>query len=326
MITEAIDRFGNVQVIENPILGVIAAIVSIITLLIISSYKIKIGKQTNSPSLTADGEHSRIDLFASLAVLAGVSGSFFGLYIMDAIAAIVASIFVIRAGYETFKDSTKVLLDASIPYETRDHIREIALETSGVKKVQWIRARGSGKYFFAELKIEIDPNIDLEKANLLVEKLKTRIRNQIEHIDNVLILLEPEKREFIRIAVPITEDRGLESPIFPHFGEAPTFAIVDTSVKDKILSELKMLENPFREEPKRNPFREEPKRKGILIAEWLGDQQQINKVFVKEPLKKGPMYVLNSYYVQIIETKHELLENILTELSEQEKENNHLFE
>jgi len=220
MITEAIDRFGNVQVIENPILGVIAAIVSIITLLIISSYKIKVGKQTNSPSLTADGEHSRIDLFASLAVLVGVSGSFFGLYIMDAIAAIVASIFVIRAGYETFKDSTKVLLDASIPYETREHIREIALETSGVKKVQWIHARGSGKYFFAELKIEIDPNIDLAKANLLVEKLKTRIRNQIEHIDNVLILLEPEKREFIRIAVPITEDRGLESPIFPHFGEA----------------------------------------------------------------------------------------------------------
>ena len=150
MITAAIDRFGAVQVIENPVVGVIVAIVSIITLFVISTYKIKIGKQTNSPSLTADGEHSRVDVFASLAVLIGVSGSFFGLYIMDAIAAIIAALFVIRAGYETFKDSTKVLLDASIPYETRDQIKEIALETSGVNNVKWIRARGSGKYFFAK--------------------------------------------------------------------------------------------------------------------------------------------------------------------------------
>jgi len=306
MITVAIDRFGAIQVIENPIVGVITAIVSIITLYVISTYKIKIGKQTNSPSLTADGEHSRVDVFASLAVLIGVSGSFFGLYIMDAIAAIIAAIFVIRAGYETFKDSTKVLLDASIPYDAREQIKEIALETSGVKKVQWIRARGSGKYFFAELKIETDPHIDLEKANLLVEKLKTRIIDQIDNIDNVLILLEPEKREFIRIAVPVTEDKDLESPIFPRFGEARYFAIADTDVKDKILSELKVLENPFREETK---------RKGIMVAEWLGEQQ-VNKVFVKEPLKKGPMYTFDSFYIQIIETKHELLKELLTEISE----------
>ncbi|MFX1519378.1 MAG: cation diffusion facilitator family transporter [Promethearchaeota archaeon] len=310
MITEAIERLGDVQVIEKPIVGVITAIVSIVTLLIISTYKIKIGTQTNSPSLTADGEHSRVDVFASLAVLIGVSGSFFDFYILDAIAAIAASLFVIRAGYETFKDSTKVLLDSSIPYEARNQIKEIALETKGVKKVQWIRARGSGKYFFAELKIETDAHIDLEKANLLVEKLKVRIRNQIENIDNVLILLEPEKREFIRIAVPITEDRGLESPLFPHFGEAKLFAIVDIGLRDKILSYMKILENPFREEPK---------RKGIMVAEWLGEQQ-VNKVFVKESLKKGPIYTFDSFYIQVIETKHELLKDIIDEISEKENE------
>jgi cation diffusion facilitator family transporter len=309
MITAAIDRFGDIQIIETPIVGVITAIISIITLLVISTYKIKIGKQTNSPSLTADGEHSRVDVFASLAVLIGVSGSFFGLYIMDAIAAIIAAIFVIRAGYETFKDSTKVLLDASIPYDARDQIKEIALETPGVKKVRWIRARGSGKYFFAELKIETDAHIDLEKANLLVEKLKVRIRNQIENIDNVLILLEPEKREFIRIAAPITEDKGLESPLFPHFGEAKFFAIADIGVKDKKL-DMKILENPFREEPK---------RKGIMVAEWLGEQQ-VNKVFVKESLKKGPIYTFDSFYIQVIETNYELLKDIITGISEKEKE------
>jgi len=301
MITEALDRFGKLQIIQNPIIGVMTAIVSVITLFLISTYKIKIGRQTNSPSLTADGEHSRVDVFASLAVLIGVSGSFFGLYIMDAIAAIVASVFVIRAGYEIFKDSAKVLLDASVPYETRNKIKEIALETSGVKKVRDIRARGSGKYFFAELNIETDANVDFEKAQILAEKLKTNIRGRLKNIDNVLILLEPEKRELNRIAAPLEEDQGLDSRIFPHFGEAQYFAIVDISTKDHSLNDIKVLQNPFREEPK---------RKGILVAEWLGEQQ-VNKVFVKEPLKKGPMYTFDSYYVQVIETKLELLKDIL---------------
>jgi predicted Fe-Mo cluster-binding NifX family protein len=227
---------------------------------------------------------------------------------MDAIAAIVASIFVIRAGYETFKDSTKVLLDASIPYENRDHIKEIALNTSGVKKVRWIRARGSGKYFFAEIKIETDPHIDLEKAQLLVEKLKTNIIDQIENIDNVLILLEPEKKDFIRIAAPVEEDNNLDSIIFPHFGEAKYFAIAD--IKGKSVFELKVIANPYATEPK---------RKGIMVAEWLGEQQ-VHRVFVKETLKKGPTVVFNSYFVQVIETNHELLRDIFSEISEKEKE------
>ncbi|WP_287585627.1 cation diffusion facilitator family transporter [Candidatus Borrarchaeum sp.] len=304
MITAAIDRFVAIQVIENPIVGIITAIVSIITLFVISTYKIKIGKQTNSPSLLADGEHSRVDVFASLAVLIGVSGAFFGIYIMDAIAAIIAAIFVIRAGYETFKASTKVLLDASIPYDAREQIKEIALETSGVKKVQWIRARGSGKYFFAELKIEVDAHIDVEKAQLLVEKLKANIKNQVENIDNVLILLEPKKKELIRIAVPIEEDQGLKSPVFPRFGETAYFAIID--IRDDALSDMTILENPFRNEPK---------RKGILIAEWLGDQQKVDKVFIKEPLKKGPTYAFDSYYVQVTETKLDSLKDIIAEIS-----------
>jgi len=77
-------------------------------------------------------------------------------------------------------------------------------------------------------------------------------------------------------------------------------------VKDKILSELKVLENPFREEAK---------RKGIMVAEWLGEQQ-VNKVFVKESLKKGPMYTFDSFYIQVIETKHELLKDIIIEIGE----------
>lgn len=32
----------------------------------------------------------------------------------------------------------------------------------------------------------------------------------------------------MHVCIPVTEDRGLDSPICPHFGSAPAFLIVDT--------------------------------------------------------------------------------------------------
>ena len=46
----------------------------------------------------------------------------------------------------------------------------------------------------------------------------------------------------MRACLPINDDRGLESRIYPHFGAAPMFLIVDTATK-----EARAIENPQRE-------------------------------------------------------------------------------
>ena len=36
----------------------------------------------------------------------------------------------------------------------------------------------------------------------------------------------------MRVAIPVEEDRGLESPVCEHFGRAPYFAVVDLNGKE----------------------------------------------------------------------------------------------
>jgi len=47
----------------------------------------------------------------------------------------------------------------------------------------------------------------------------------------------------LKVAVPVEEDRGLESPIDEHFGHAPYFAIAELDGGE--VKRLEILENPY---------------------------------------------------------------------------------
>jgi membrane protease subunit HflK len=73
-------------------------------------YKIYVGEQTGSKSLIADGYHSMMDMYCSIAVLAGLIGSLAGMNSLDKIAAIIAMVMTLMAGYEILRDNVRALL------------------------------------------------------------------------------------------------------------------------------------------------------------------------------------------------------------------------
>lgn len=72
--------------------------------------KIYVGEQTESESLKADGYHSKMDMYCSIAVLIGITGSLFGMKSLDKVAAIVAMVLLLSAGYEIFSSNLHALL------------------------------------------------------------------------------------------------------------------------------------------------------------------------------------------------------------------------
>jgi len=113
-------------------------------------------------------------------------------------------------------------LDVSIDYESHNRIREVASEMYGVRKIHSLKARSSGKFIFIELEIETNLR-DLERAHQLSDKIEGEIKSEIKNVDRVIIHMEPEEKEFIRYAVPCTENNGLRSKVSEHFGEAEYF-------------------------------------------------------------------------------------------------------
>ncbi|KAF5434027.1 Divalent metal cation (Fe/Co/Zn/Cd) transporter [Candidatus Methanophagaceae archaeon] len=303
IVLTSVEKFEEV-VLTNVPAAILVAVTSLVLTLLLSSYKLKVGRELNSPSLVADGKHTRADVYASAVVLLGILGNYLGFYSLDQIAGIMIAVFIFKSGYEILKDSIKVLLDASIDYDSLHKIRELASEVHGVRKIHSLKARGSGKFIFVEMEIETSLR-DLERAHLVSAKIEANIKSELKNVDKVIIHIEPVEKEFIRFAVPCTENEGMRSKVSWHFGEAEYFCIFDIKAVDNELTDMRFV---------RNPFVALEKRKGLKVAELLVSHK-IDKIVTKERIaKKSAFYVFDDAYVEFEVTDSDTLGELIEKL------------
>jgi cation diffusion facilitator family transporter len=303
IVLTAVKKFGLVELTNIPV-ALATALVSLVITLFLSRYKLRVGRELNSPSLIADGKHTQADTYASIAVFVGLLGYYVGLASLDAIAGIVVSLFIFRAGYEILKDSIKVLLDASIDYDKLNRIRELVSENCCVRKIHALKARSSGKFIFIELEIETNLS-DLERAHHLSDTIEAQIKSEMKNVDRVLVHMEPEEKEFARYAVPCTENNGVESKVSEHFGEAEYFCLFDIRLQDNELTCMRFI---------KNPFLALEKRKGLKTAELLVTKK-IDKLITRESIAhKSAFYVLDDAYVAPGETNAETIAEVIDEI------------
>ena len=84
-------------------------------------YKIYVGTETNSQSLLADGYHSKMDMYCSIAVLIGLLGALFGMPSLDKIAAIIAMVLLLLAGYEILSTNIHILMHPDEEHDEHKH-------------------------------------------------------------------------------------------------------------------------------------------------------------------------------------------------------------
>jgi len=260
--------------------------------LLFGQYAIAVGRKTESPTLIAEGRHRQVDVLSSIVVLVSVILSYFDLHLdiwgvsIDQIGAALILIFIARAGWELLSDGMRVLLDASIDYSTLDRIREIIKSEPLVSEIKSLMGRNAGRFRFIQATITLKTE-NLETAHRISEDIERKIREQLSHVEKVIIHYAPQKRTHDRIALPLEDKKGR---ISMHFGEAPYFGIVHIRRKDDEIEKQEILANSHRLVET---------AKGIRVAEWLV-KQGIEHVGMKEDVsRKGPGYVLSSGGVKI---------------------------
>lgn len=264
-----------------------------------SRYELREGKAINSPSLIADAQHIRTDMLSSGVILAGLIGSTFGLN-LDKVAALLVVFFVAKAGLNILIDATRVLLDASIDFKTMDQVKTIIMKDPKVISINTLWGRNSGPFKFIEADIVVKAG-SLEKAHFVSSKIEKEIKQNISHVDHILIHYEPQKKETITCAVPVIEDK---TAIAEHFGSAPYFYVATKREKDGVLVSEAYLHNPVSEDEK---------GKGIKVSEWLLDKG-VDLVYSSRGFEgKGPGYVFSDAGVDIIVMEYKTLEDIKKE-------------
>jgi cation diffusion facilitator family transporter len=92
-------------------IAVAAAFVTIIAKEALYRYTDRIGKHLGSPAILAAAKDHRKDAVTSVSTLIGVTGAFFGIAILDPIAAGLTSFFIFHIGYETFIGAAHDIMD-----------------------------------------------------------------------------------------------------------------------------------------------------------------------------------------------------------------------
>jgi cation diffusion facilitator family transporter len=277
--------------------AIAGVILAILATYLFSRYEMRIGRQINSPSIIADAEHVKTDMLSSLIILVGLVGGLFQVPLLDKGAALVIIIFIARTGYRILVDSIRVLLEASLDFETMDRVKSIILADPQVEEIKGLWGRNSGRYKFIEADLTLNVG-DLQKAHVITDKIAERIREKIPHVDHVLIHYEPIRKEQITFAVPVTDDK---ETISEHFGEAPYFSITTIRAEDGAIVKQECLNNPY--------LREE-EGKGIRVSEWLL-QKGVDKIFTKKSFEgKGPFYVFSNARVKMIITAKKRLHDL----------------
>ena len=269
-------------------------------------YALAVGRRTGSPTLIAEGRHRQVDVLSSIVVLVSVLPGYFGWDLtfyaisFDQVAAGVVLIFIARAGWELLSDGMRVLLDASLDFETLDQVRTILNEHPIVVKIQSLIGRNAGRYRFLQASIILRTG-DLQKAQRISQILEEEIHRKVPHVERVMIHYEPQPRTHTRIAVPLADPSGKVSD---HFGESPYFALVTVRLSDHHVEKDDVIENPHKDVET---------AKGIRVAEWLAGQN-VDHVTMKEDLsRKGPGYVLSNAGIQSTVTAASNLDEAIEE-------------
>jgi cation diffusion facilitator family transporter len=144
----------------------------------------RIAKESESQALEADALHFRSDIWSSLAVIAGLAGTYLGVYLhvpwlryADPATAIFVSGIIFRISWKLAGKTAEVLLDAAPIGMSRD-LTNAVRHTPGVLDVEQVRVRRSGSAYFADLTIALSRALTFQSTEALVEQV-TQVVKQI---------------------------------------------------------------------------------------------------------------------------------------------------
>ena len=164
-------------------------IVSAVINVIIARYESGAGRRLHSEILLADAAHTRSDVYASLAVVAGLGLVRFGYPRADAICTLFVAIVVARAGWRILKTTIPILVDQRAVAE--ETITQIARSAQGVLDCFAVRSRGKAGEVFAELTITVDRSLNVEQAHQIADDVERRVRDALNARD-VVVHVEPD--------------------------------------------------------------------------------------------------------------------------------------
>jgi len=192
IIYEAYQKFLNPSLIKIPILAFGIMIFSAAVNEIMARLKIHFGKKENSMALLFDGFHSRVDVYASVAVFIGLFLSKYWISV-DSLLALLIGLYIIKQSFSLGKTATDSLLDVSAGPEIEEKIKSIAKKEN--IEIDSLKTQKKGSAITANLEITLSNNLKVEEATKISNSLREKLVKAIESLQYVAIQITSHEVE-----------------------------------------------------------------------------------------------------------------------------------
>lgn len=183
--------------LEAPgMLALWAAVVSIVIKELVYQYTVHRGKDLNSPAVEANAWHHRSDALSSLGTLAGIGGAILlgdRWTVLDPIAGLVVSLFILRVAWMLLKGGFNELLEASLPDEVEHEILAIVTSFPDVSDPHHLRTRRIGSRYAIELHIRMDGQMPLAASHARTCEIERALKDRFGERTLITLHVEPIK-------------------------------------------------------------------------------------------------------------------------------------
>ena len=169
------------------------AIISILAKEILYRWTMKKADVLKSTALKANAWHHRSDAISSIpvALAIGVTKYDPSWAMLDPIASVAVSFFILQAAYMIAQPSLYELADAGASEAALEKIKGIVTSVEGVQSVHCIRSRYHGNGLHVDLHIQVNPNITVKEGHAIAGHAKRHLLEDGPEIVDVLVHLEP---------------------------------------------------------------------------------------------------------------------------------------
>lgn len=184
------------QLQQPGVVALVAAVLSIVMKEWAYQFTVRVGRKFHSEAVVANAWHHRSDALSSIGTMLGIGGAILlGNHwaVLDPLAAIVVSVFIIKAAWSLVMQSVKELTDASLSEKEEDEILKTASEEEGVGEIHNLRTRRIGNKIAIEMHVRMPGSLSLYAAHEHATAIENRLKQKYGADTHVGIHIEPIK-------------------------------------------------------------------------------------------------------------------------------------
>lgn len=178
-------------------IALVGAGLSIVTKEILYQATVRVGRRIRSKVVVANAWHHRSDSLSSIAVFVGLSAACIRpeWHILDAYAALLVSLFILKQGVGLFFDSINEFTDAAPAPDILEHINGCIQRVEGVQAVHDLKVRTSGGMLQMQVHIVVDGNMSVIEGHRLSKAVESCLFSDVDNLLEVVVHVDPAQEE-----------------------------------------------------------------------------------------------------------------------------------